>query len=270
MRSRQWVFGFLALWSIGVFAPPAHADGLITLKVIAINPSDEETQRAEIKAFLPKEIQPDDVVEKGDLKISYDSAEGAYFVYGEYDLKPKETLEREIDIKDVWMIPVKELEFLRSEAGQTAALLEHTEFQDRIAFLKTSIETKLDKILSRQQTPSVSPDRHISEYRENLILLESGKSDLLLARSLLAQLKPKAAVLIIWKIFIAIVAFLGLLGVAFFLIWHTQLKTITASTFGTEPTTEPEAAFGQTRQTTESKPIATDDIEKLLRESPSS
>lgn len=245
----------------------AYAEGELTLKVMAINPSKDQVQQAEVKAYLPKEIRLDDVLEKGDLEVAYDNQQGAYFVHGQYDLKPGETLEREIQIRDVWRIPEDELGSLRSEAAKTAELLGNTDFQERANFLKTVVEAKLNKIIERQGVPSASPDKHISNYRENLALLESVKQDMLLARSLLAQAKPKRSLGAIWKLFVGIVLFLGLLGLGSYVIWHAQLKTTTASTFGTESASEPEVRGGQRREAKEEKPISPDDIEKIIHDS---
>ena len=243
-----------------------YAEGELTLRVMAINPSKDQAQNAEVKAYLPKEIRMDDVLEKGDLEVTYDNQQGAYFVYGQYDLKPGETLEREIQIRDVWRIPDEELESLRAEATKTAALLVNTDFQERVNFLKTVIDTKLSKIIERQNLPAVSPDKHISKYRDNLALLESVKQDMLLARSLLAQAKPTRSLGAIWKLFVGIVLFLGLLGLGSYVIWQTQLKTTAASTFGTEFASEPQVRGGQRREAKEDKPIDPEDIQKIINE----
>ncbi len=255
----------LVLWMLSASAL-AYAEGELTLKVMAINPSKDQTQQAEVKAYLPKEIRLDDVLERGDLEVAYDNQQGAYFVHGQYDLKPGETLEREIQIRDVWRIPDEELESLRVEAVKTAALLVNTDFQERVDFLKTVIDAKLSKITERQSLPAASPDRHISKYRENLALLESVKQDMLLARSLLAQAKPKRSLGAIWKLFVGIVLFLGLLGFGSYVIWQTQLKTATATTFGTESVLEPEVRGGQRREAKEDKPLNPDDIQRIIKE----
>lgn len=261
----------LTAWLCLSLAPPrvlaAEADGALTLKVMAINPSKEQAQRAELKAYLPKEIKPEDVLEKGDLELRYDNQQSAYFVYGEYDLRPGETLEREIEIKDVWQIPSDELESLRTEVVKTATLLAHTDFQERAEFLQTVIEAKLNKILERQAAPAPSPDKHISNYRDNLALLESVKADLLIARSLLTQAKPKTSVAIAWKLFVGIVIFLGFLSLSLYIVWHKQLKVITAPTFGLEAPAEPDVRGGEERKAKEDKPIGPDDIEEIIKNS---
>lgn len=263
---RQVRYAAAIVLGLGLLAPLAFAEGEFTLKVMAINPSKEQTQRVQIKAPLPKEIRPEDILDKSDLEVAYDSQENAYFVHGEYELKPEEAIEREIVVKDIWTVPMDELASMRSEVTQTTKLLENTDFQERASFLETVIETKLNKILERQQLPVVSPDKHISAYRENLALLDSVKADLMIARSLLTQAKPRAATLVVWKLFIWIVLFLGLMSLSFYLIWHRQLKAMPAPTFGPEPPVEPEAPAGQPRQAKADKPMRPEDIEKFIKE----
>ena len=47
-----------------------------------------------------------------------------------------------------------------------------------------------------------------------------------LARSLLAQVKPRSFTFVVWRLIIAMVIFLGFLGGGFYIIWQKQLKTM--------------------------------------------
>ncbi|MBI3083784.1 MAG: hypothetical protein HYY90_05425 [Candidatus Omnitrophica bacterium] len=241
-----------------------EAEAEITLKLMAVNPSQEQNQQTEVKAYLPKEVKADDILEISDLAVAYDAHAGAYYVYGEYELKPGESLEREVVIRDVWVIPPQELETLRLEAEKTTTLLERTDFKERANFLREVVEAKLTKIAQRQQGPEANPEKHISDYRDNLATLESVKADLMVARSLLAQAKPKTSPLAIWRLFLLVVLFLGLLGGSFYLVWMRQLKTITAPTFGTGPTPATEDPRIQQREAKGEKPLGPEDIEKII------
>jgi hypothetical protein len=196
------------------------------LKVIAVNPSKDQPQKAQIKAYLPKEVKPEDIIDKGDLETIYDTQQGSYYVYGEYELKPGEVMEKDIEITDIWVISATDLESLRAEAIKISDMLKNTEFADRVSFLKFNIESKLNQIIEAQKNAPPNPERHISEYRDNLRTLDSVKTDLALARSLLSQAKPMPTV-VIWRVIIAIIIFLGLLGASFYFIWQKQLKVLT-------------------------------------------
>lgn len=222
------------LWFL-LAAPFTAAAGTIVLKVIAVNPSKELPQKVQVRAYLPKEVKPEHVVDKGDLELTYDTQQGSYFVFNEYELKPSEVLERIIEINDVWMIPANELESLMAEADKIAVLLKNTEFEERAKFLSTGIQGKLKQIEENQKNTAPNPERHISDYRENLKLLESVKTDQAMIRSFLSLAKPLPTVAV-WRAIIIIVIFLAALGLGFYILWQKQLKTlITDDTFYIPP-----------------------------------
>jgi len=204
----------------------AIAEANIVLKVMAINPSKEEVQTVSIKAYLPKEIKPEDIANKGALAVAYDTQQGSYYVYGDYELQPGESVEEEIELHDIWVMPISEIESLRAESDKIANLVKNTSFAERIGFLKKSIDSKLDQLIESQKNPPPNPEQHISEYRDNLRILESVKADIALARSLSAQAKPAQFHVVVWRLVGAIILFLGLLGVGFYIVWQKQLKNI--------------------------------------------
>jgi hypothetical protein len=197
----------------------------IALKVVAVNPSKDLSQKVQVRAFLPKEVKPEDIIDKGDLNISYDTQQGSYFVFNEYELKPEESMERTIEIRDIWNIPDAEIASALQEADKMTELLKNTEFQDRAKFLLTSIQDKLKKIQENQANPAPNPDRHISDYRDNAKIFETVKTDMAMIRSFLSLAKPLPPI-VIWRAIVIIMFFLGGLGVAFYFIWQKQLKQV--------------------------------------------
>jgi len=199
----------------------------IVLKVIATNPSKEQAQGVTVKAVLPREVKPEDVVgKKDDLEIVYDAQESCYTAYGRFELKPGETLERNIEIRNIWVIPDSEIEGVKKDLAKLSDLLTNTRFSERLAFLKDSIESKLNQIIESQKVLPSNPEQLISNYRENLKILESAKADLALMRSFLTQLRifPATA---IWRIIFLIIVFLGLLSGILFLFWQKKIKDVT-------------------------------------------
>jgi hypothetical protein len=219
------VIGVMAILFISGAVGSVYADNIV-IRVMAVNPSREHSQTVPVKAYLPKEAKPEHVVDMGDLEIAYDTQQGSYYVFGEYELKPQEIIEREIEIRNIWVIEDAEIKSLSQEIIKLHEMLRNTEFSDRIIFLKNSIDTKLNEISQKQADSPVSPQQGISEYRNNLKILESVKADLALAQSLLSQAKPFDWK-VTWKVILGIIIFLGILGLSFYLIWHKQLKAIT-------------------------------------------
>ncbi len=220
---KRWRFFVLAL-SFFIFAT-SELQASIILKVIAVNPSKEQAQKVPMKITLPKEVRPEDVIDKGDMEIVYDTQQGCYVAYGEYELKPGETLEKEIEIRDIWTIPNSEIDNINKDLAKLTDLLKNTEFSDRLDFLRNNIESKLNQITQSQKDAPANPEQLISNFRENSKILESAKADLALVRSFLSQLRPFPAGTI-WKIILLIIIFLGALGGSFYLLWQKQLKNI--------------------------------------------
>ena len=226
MKKTKWII----LCAAVLIFLATQAEASIVLKVIAVNPSQDQEQKASVKAYLPKETKPDEIIDKGDLEVSYDTQQGSYYVFGEYNLKPGEVKEINIELKDIWSIPDSEIEALRAETNKIEGMVKNTEFADRMNFLKTSIMAKLNQVSEAQKNSPANPERHISEYRENLKIIESVKSDLVLARSLMMQVRalPTAT---IWRLILAIIIFLGVLGAGFYIIWQKQVKIVSDDTF---------------------------------------
>ncbi len=220
---RSLVFRFF-FFSVFLFFCFYVAEASITLRVVAVNPADEINQSVPIKVYLPLEVKPEDIIYKGDLEIAYDTQQGSYYVFGEYDLKPKEVLEKEVEIKDIWMIEDAHILALRKESRETFVVFEKTAYADKAASLAKGIEKKLKEIDDIQKVPVSNPAQHISDYRYCLTLLNSVKSDLVVAKTLLAEIEPKGLANLTWKIIVFIIAFLAILGLGFYIIWQRQAK----------------------------------------------
>lgn len=262
----KWKFFVLPL--LFLILATGEADANIVLKVFAINPSKEQTQKVPVKTLLPKEVKPEDVIDRGDLDIAYDTQEGCYVAYGEFELKPGETLERDIEIRDIWIIPNSEIENIRKDLVKLSDLLKNTEFSDRLAFLKNNIESKVNQIIESQKDSPSNPELSISNYRENLKVLESTKADLALIRSFLAQLRPFPAATI-WRVILLIIVFLGILGGSFYIIWQKQVKNITQhdTFFASDKKDEFVTELKPERhEAKEEKGFQTKDIDKILGE----
>ena len=195
----------------------------VVIRALIVNPSESQEKVVPFKTYLPKEAKPEHILNRGDLNVAYDTQQGSYYVYADFKLKPKEVKEVEIEMKDIWEIKVEEIESMRQESQKVYEMLRYTEFSDRAKFLLMNIEQKLNTIFDKQKVKPLNPAEHISNYRENLKLLEEAKSDLSLARALLSQVKP-FSVQAAWKLILAIVVFLGILSGGFYIAWQNQIK----------------------------------------------
>jgi hypothetical protein len=213
---------FLILFLL-LFFSSAEAAGSITLRLMAVNPADSE-QTVPIKVYLPMEVKPEDIIYKEDLNVAYDAQQGNYYVFGEYQLKPKETLEKEIEIKDIWVIDASQVALIRQEAKEVLEQFKKTQYLERANLLYDGIDKKLKEVEALQDKASVNPSYKISNYRNSLSLLNSAKADLLAAKTLLSEVSPRGLSGLTWKIILFIIIFLGILGLGFFIIWQRQMK----------------------------------------------
>lgn len=211
----------IILFSFIIFIPKAQAS--ITLRLMAVNPSEYE-QTVPVKVYLPVEVKPEDVIYKDDLEVTYDTQQGSYYVYGEYLLKSKEVLEKEIEIKDIWVIDLPQIAMLRQEAKDILEAFRKTNYFERARLLYAGIDKKLKDVEQMQEISSASPSYKISNYRNSLSLFNSAKADLLAAKTLLSEVAPKGLAKLTWKIILFIIVFLGILGASFFFIWQRQSK----------------------------------------------
>ncbi len=195
----------------------------ITLRLVAVNPADIE-QTVPVKVYLPMEVKPEDIIYKEDLEVGYDTQQGSYYVHGEYTLKPKETLEKEIEFKAIWIIDESQIASIRQEAKSIADDFKKTNFAEKAESIYQGIDRKLQDVIEMQKSSSASPGYHISNYRNSLSLLNSAKADLVAAKTLLAEVAPKGLAKFTWKVILFIIIFLGILGVSFFFVWQRQSK----------------------------------------------
>lgn len=255
-----------------IFAFVTVAEANIVIRSMIVNPSETAKRRVPFKTYLPKECKPENVISMEDLDIAFDPVEGAYYVYKEYELGPKETVSVEIEMEDVWKIPQSEIDFYRSEARSLVKTLSNSDYVDRVNYLSNSIESKLSQIEFRQKVTNPSPGGYISDFRENIKLLEAVKVDIASAKSFMSEAKSIAPMLT-WKLILAIVGFLGLLGVIFFFVWQRQIKTLAdlkedydgvQEASGSRPMKERE----ERRRSEEERKSGIGDIEQRLREKP--
>lgn len=262
---------FFCLFSVLCLLFSAVAEANIVVRAAVINPSQTQKRTIPFKSYLPKEIKPEHIVDMGELEIAYDPKESAYYVYKDFELGPRESVLVEIEMKDVWKISAEEMASIREETDKVMKLLENTDYFERAKYLRQSIEDKLTQIERTQTLINPNPGGYISDYRENVKLLDAVKIDLQAAKTLMSEAKQVSPMLT-WKLIIAIVAFLGLLGFAFFMIWLKQMKTISNLTedFKTPQPEGPQAPVTsertETRQAEAEKKSDMADIEERLKQ----
>ncbi|MFH1856055.1 MAG: GGDEF domain-containing protein [Candidatus Omnitrophota bacterium] len=154
----------------------ANAD--IILKTVITNPSSEKTKTVPIKSYLPKGIQPENIIDKDDFDIGYDFEKALYYLYQTIELPAKESRTMQVKIEDVWLISEDELSFLKNHLAKIMTVLEKTEYSSSVKTLGDSIYSRLEQISATQAKTVVNVEEHISRYEESQQILKRIKKDL--------------------------------------------------------------------------------------------
>jgi len=95
---RTFTVAIILYWGMMAFG---LAD--VYINVVAVNGKDAP-KTYPIHFDLPGELTAEDILDTNGLQLDYSVDDAAYFVYGDVDLKPKESKSFRIHVKDRWMV----------------------------------------------------------------------------------------------------------------------------------------------------------------------
>ena len=202
----------------------SNAYASIVLKVAIVNPSPDTEKEVDLEVPLPEEVEPDDIINLGDLELDFDEQKNVYYVHKKFTLGPKDSIVREVEIKDIWLIQKEELTSIQEESEKFWAICKNTEYAAQASFLKNSIDSRVHQIIQLQESTTVTPQEHISNYRKNLERLQLIKADLENLTSVSDRIKP-ISTKVIWRLILSVIGFLGLVAGIFMIIWQRYMKS---------------------------------------------
>jgi hypothetical protein len=220
-----------------VFLMQKSAAGDVVLKTMVVNPSPTKTQTATIKAYLPNEAKPEDILELGDLEVDYDIGQGLYYVYKVVELAPGESAAREIKLKDIWIISQSELESFSLRARELVESLKKSAyFQTAITLSDDITQKQSDIVRSQTSVANALPQVRIGTYRQNIKKLDAIRGNIAQLEKLFLEYKisltsgqgGRISVERSWAVILAVIASLGILSLVFFVIWHKQAGVLRA------------------------------------------
>ncbi len=176
--------------------PALAQKGSVTLKINVTNPSQKESQTVPVKVYLPREANPKNIKDLGDLQIAYDPETGTYYVHGEATLEAGQSITKMVNMEDVWVFTEKELVDLANQAKEKASKLTEPASAQEGAAIVQRVHPRIALLAGSADTPS-----------------EEG-----------APLGRSISMTTAWQIIFAILAFLGALSAVFFLTWHRLLR----------------------------------------------
>lgn len=202
----------------------------VEINFLITNP-DSTSQTIQFKAFLPEEAKPENIIDKSGLEVAFDASANVYYVFGDIDLGPKESVTRKVEMKDIWVFPPEEIQALKDQAENLIPTLAKTQYEAQGSLLKNDIDTTLDTVSIRQEASFSSPQDHIVAYRENTVLLAKATNNLEKLKDLVVQAGASRGMLgqvggiqtfATWGIILAIIFGFGLLAAVVFSMWRHQ------------------------------------------------
>lgn len=159
----QKVLTFLASFII-IFGIAGHVYSDVTINILAVN-GTEETKDKKIRFVLPPAVAVEDIVDSAGLKVDYDIADGAYFVYGDVTLKPKESKTYKVVVRDIWKIPEETVADVEAQIDKNYESLKDTEYYDSGLRKKESLHKRLNGVLAQQARYDNDVKRRIESFR---------------------------------------------------------------------------------------------------------
>jgi hypothetical protein len=215
--------------------------GSVKFRIVVINPSKTRVQKIQVKKYLPEEVKPKDVMELGGLELEFDSEKSIYYVYkNDVELRPGESRVFEVEVEDIWVIPDSQLADLKKQTGEILSRFENTRLYDQAKAIADPIIPLLGEIEKVQVDDTISRERHIGAYRENLTAINLIEKRL---EELEKMLEPPPGVKVpevfeknrlkinlptkttTWLIILIIIVFLGILAAIFFFVWQMQIRS---------------------------------------------
>ncbi|MCH7589549.1 hypothetical protein IIB34_00755 [PVC group bacterium] len=222
-----------------LFAQVGRAQS-ISFRLTAVNPSSSKTQTTEVKGYLPKEVQPGDIIDDAGLEVFYDEQKGLYYVYrGSIQLAPKEIRLFEIQVNDIWVIPETELTSYNETTESLLELLIGTDYYAKADTIAYGIFDRIGQIRTSQEDDTQTKEEHIGSFRANQVILDKIKEDIArlekivvvaggpLAPDMLADADIKSdspTKTMTWIVIFSIIVFTAIIAGVLFFTWQHQAR----------------------------------------------
>ncbi len=232
------IYGFLVLLLLALGASGAGAS--VTLRIVAVNPSEIEPREVDVKSYLPKGTTRGDILQTDGMTIGYDDQREQYYVHKQVALEPQQSVSFTVELKDVWLIEPVVLEGLASRARDLTERLGKTRYAEQAQQLAGRIQDNVDSIRQHQELnliPKVTPSEHIAAFHRNRIMHDVIRADVEMLEKLLSSVSAERLleklprgippnIGTLWKVIFVIITFLGVTSAVFFFIWSRQLRKI--------------------------------------------
>ncbi len=177
---RRIIIGVFLSGALGLSLPtPVYAVSDVKFKILAVNPSEDQSLKTTISQPLPSEVDPTrDILDKAGLEVRFDPDSKVHMLSGEVELKPHETRTFEVRVRDVWQISPDEADATRRDLDAQISGLKGTKYFDTAQLLYEKAKDGVDRIMEEQGKP-VGMKQHIELYRAHVQQLQEIQSNAL-------------------------------------------------------------------------------------------
>ncbi len=210
-----------------VHLPEAYGEAVV--KITVQNTSPTLRRQISVQRHLPPEVMVEDVIDAGQLSVRHDAREQLTYVYADaLEIGPMETLTFDVRIRDKWNVNVPRMSFLGDKintlrmttAGRTGLAAVDNMLNDAEAQLAT---------LAQESGPDVFSPAYVAFYRRQADRLDAIERGLNRIDSALKPLETKRGFSMpapdkrtTWLVIYAILGFLALISLLFFLRWFVK------------------------------------------------
>lgn len=210
-----------------VHAPASFGEAVVKLTVR--NTSPTENREVRIKHALPPEVMLDDVLDGNGLSVRFDSGEGVTSVYADaLELAPQETKTFNVRIRDKWNINGPRIDFLVTKVSELRLVIADRRNLEAVVNMLDEADQRLVDVLAEKGPTTFTP-AYIAFYRRQADRLDAIEQDLNRIDAALKPLETKRGFAIpapdkktTWVIIYAILGFLALISLLFFLRWFAK------------------------------------------------
>lgn len=204
--------------------------GEATVIITVHNPSPTQIRRnVEIRRQLPREVNVEDVLDAAGLMVRYDSRTQSAYVYGTgLEVDPGETLTFNVRIRDKWNINGPRIELLDEMLSRLRATTKGRNRLEAVVNTLDDIESRL-RTIREEEGPETFGPAYVAFYRRQADRLHQIEQDLNRVDVALRPLETRRGFRIpapdrktTWILIYAILGFLALLSLLFFLRWFVK------------------------------------------------
>lgn len=203
--------------------------GEAVVKITVRNTSPVQPRQVPLRHDLPPEVTIDDVLDSNGLAIRFDPGEGVTTVYADaLELAPLETKTFDVRIRDKWNVNGPRIDFLGAKIGELRVVIADRRNLESVANMLDEADARLAEVAAEKGPEGLTP-AYIAFYRRQADRLDAIEQTVNRIDAALKPLETKRGFDIpapdkrtTWLVIYAILGFLALLSLLFFLRWFAR------------------------------------------------